>query len=489
MKKTFLLFILLCYLAPLLSNQKEKPNFLIIVIDDLGYADLSAFKHHAPDVHTPNMDRLAARGVLFTEAYATAPVCSPSRAGWNTGMHQVRWDSTSSFNCGHPGNVKNIAEIMKENGYSTACFGKNDYGKPGNHKHNVREYPLNHGYDEFLGFSAHGHDYFLLSEDIEKRTPDPHGHSANVGPLMHNEDYKSFDKAYTTEIFSDAAIDYIKCHKEEPFFVKLSYNSVHHLIHQTPKKYLDKYDVKEIADYDPATMGKYADWFQKYVTLGKITDEEMRRYYLANLNCLDDNIGRVLDALDELSLSENTLVILFSDNGGPPTTGATNLPLSGSKFTLWEGGIRVPFIISRPNERKAGKVFDMPVSTLDILPTCLQEAGIDIPDNLDGKIIPRKNKKIKAEQERVLFWRWGKSYAVRMGDWKLLHKGGVKAMKRTPYSRIQEQTALANSTCLFNLKDNPSESENLYGLHPEIVEEIQNKYEHWKKNVVGSYMN
>ena len=146
------------------------PNFLIIVTDDQGYADLSAFGHHAQDVHTPNMDRLAASGVLFTQAYTTAPVCSPSRAGWNTGLYQQRWDPTSSWAPGMPGNIQNIAQIMKSHGYATARFGKNDYGK-GYHVQNTPEYPLNHGYDEFLGFSAHGHDYFLLSDDIEEHLP------------------------------------------------------------------------------------------------------------------------------------------------------------------------------------------------------------------------------------------------------------------------------------------------------------------------------
>ena len=129
-----------------MGRRVRKPNFLIIVTDDQGYADLSAFKHHAQDVHTPNMDRLVARGALFTEAYVSAPVCSPSRAGWTTGQHQVRWDPKSSFACGLPKDVPHIAEIMKANGYTTARFGKNDYGK-GLHRHNVREYPLNHGYD------------------------------------------------------------------------------------------------------------------------------------------------------------------------------------------------------------------------------------------------------------------------------------------------------------------------------------------------------
>ena len=339
--------------SPFAVAATDRPNFLVIVTDDQGYADLSAYKHHAPDVRTPNMDRIAAKGVLFTDAYVTAPVCSPSRAGWNTGRHQVRWDPKSSFGCGLPEKVEHIAEIMKANGYATARFGKNDYGR-GYHVQKTREYPLNHGYDEFLGFSAHGHDYFLLSKDIEARTPDPKGHSAVVGPLMHNKGVKEFKEGYLTEIFTDATIDFLKRHQDAPFFVTLSYNSVHHLIHQVPKRYLDKHGVKDIPNYDPKTMGKYADWFEQYITLGKIADDEMRKYYLANLHCLDDNIGRVIDALENSSLIDNTIVIFFSDNGGPPTTGACNRPLAGSKFTLWEGGIRIPFILSRPGDPHAG---------------------------------------------------------------------------------------------------------------------------------------
>jgi arylsulfatase A-like enzyme len=366
--------LLICAIAAFLkfscaaTDPGSRPNFLIIVTDDQGYADLSAYEHHAPDVQTPNMDRLAAQGILFTEAYVTAPVCSPSRAGWNTGQYQQRWDPESGWDPGLPEDAPNIAQIMKANGYATARFGKNDYGI-GYHEQNVREYPLNHGYDEFLGFSAHGHDYFLLSKEIEDRTPDPKGPSAVVGPLMHNRGHKEFKDSYLTEIFTDATINFLKKHKNDPFFVTLSYNSVHHLIHQVPKRYLDKFGVREIPSYDPDTMGNYRDWFYQYVNLGEISNDEMRKYYLANLNCLDDNIGRILDALEKLSLNDNTIVIFFSDNGAAPTNGGWNRPLAGSKFTLWEGGIRVPFILSRPGDLHAGETWNGAISTLDILPT------------------------------------------------------------------------------------------------------------------------
>ncbi len=468
------------------GTEQDLPNLLIIVTDDQGYADLSAFKHHAPDVHTPNMNRLAARGVLFTEAYVTAPVCSPSRAGWNTGRYQARWDPESSWSPGCPETIPNIAEIMKTNGYATARFGKSDYGT-GYHDLDAREYPLNHGYEEFLGFSAHGHDYFLLSEEIEDRTPDPKGHSAVVGPLMHNHGHKEFKDGYLTEIFTDATIDFLKRHGRDPFFVTLSYNSVHHLIHQVPNRYLDKFGVKEIPQYDPDTMGKYEDWFKRYITLGEITEEEMRQYYLANLNCLDDNIGRVLDALEELSLTGNTIVIFFSDNGGPPTTGAWNLPLAGSKFTLWEGGIRVPFILSRPGDPHAGETWDGPISTLDVLPTCLQAAGIELPNGLDGQPIPKTVEELN--EGRALYWRWlgseQDSFAVRSGDWKLLHQGGRSP--REPTRGIVNRKEFLSGTRLFNLREDPSESRDLAEEHPEVFKRLRNLYTSWAESVVGSH--
>ena len=453
----------------------DRPNFLIIVVDDMGYADLSAYKHCARDAHTPGIDRLADRGVLFTNAYVSAPVCSPSRAGWNTGQHQVRWDPRSSFGCGLPAGTPHLAAMLKQHGYATAKFGKNDYGGKTLHRKDVYAYPLNHGYDEFLGFSAHGHDFFLLTEDIRKRTPDPRGQSAVVGPMQHNRGDKEFENGYLTEIFTDAAIDFMRQKRDQPFYVTLSYNAVHHLIHQSPKRYLDKFGVKEIPNYDPGKDGSYAKWFKQFISIGgKISDAEMRKYYLANLNCLDDNIGRVLDALDELKLTDNTIVVFFSDNGGPPTNGAWNRPLAGSKFTLWEGGIRIPFILSRPNDPNAGETWDQVVSTLDVAPTVLKATGIALPKGLDGQPI------VKSDASRDLFWRFDNSHAVRSGDWKLLHNGGKK---RVPTSGIVNREKYLTGTRLFNLKVDRGESQDLAEKRPDVVRRLQRLYLDWSDKV------
>jgi len=457
---------------------KKPPNFLIIVVDDQGYADLSAYAHSAPDVSTPNMDRLAKRGILFTNAYATAGVCSPARAGWNTGQHQARWDPTSGFNCGLPKGNPTLASMLKAHGYTTAKIGKNDYGNRSLHSHKAYAYPINHGYDEFLGFSAHGFDFFLLSEDIKKRTPDSTGLSASVGPLMHNKGYKEFQEGHLTEIFTDAAIEFLQRDHDKPFLLTLSYNAVHHLIHQSPKRYLNKHGVREIPNYDPEKDGSYAKWFQRFITLGEISDEEMRKYYLANLNCLDDNIGRVLDALDNAELNDNTVIVFFSDNGAPPTNGARALPLAGSKFTIWEGGIRIPFILSRPGDSHAGEIWDQPVSTLDVVPTCLEAAGQEISDKLDGQAIHA------SDESRTFFWRMGKdSHAVRSGDWKLIHNGGRK--DRQPTSGVIYREEYLTGTCLFNLAEDPGESRDLSRKYPEITQRLQRLYETWSDEIAA----
>ena len=182
MKHLIILLFIFTSCASIRSQQKDKkPNILLIVIDDLGYADFDPYSIH--EASTPNMDRLAKAGKIYTQAYTTAPVCSPSRAGIITGKNQFRWDKPAGWGPGLPDSVKTIAEYLKGAGYATARIGKNDLGR-NFHKNNVREYPLNHGYDEFLGFSAHAHDFWLSSESIKKRTPDPNGTSATLGPMF-----------------------------------------------------------------------------------------------------------------------------------------------------------------------------------------------------------------------------------------------------------------------------------------------------------------
>jgi arylsulfatase A-like enzyme len=468
----------------------ERPNVVVIVTDDQGYADLSAYAHSATDVSTPNMDRIAAKGVLFTRAYVTAPVCSPSRAAWNTGRYQQRWDQNLGQTPGLPKSGKTIAEFFKSAGYVSGKIGKNDFGR-GYHSQEGREYPLNHGYDEFLGFSSHAHDYFLLSEGIENATPDPHGHSAALGPLFENRGRRSIASGYLTEIFTNRGIQFLENHWNQPFFLHMAYNSVHTLVHEVPERYTKKFGLKAIPRYDPKTMGRYVDYYDKYAQLGVISDDEMRKYYLANLACLDDNIGRLLNAIDRLQLTEKTLVVFFSDNGGTQHGGGCNRPLRGAKSTTFEGGIRVPFMMRWPGKLPAGKTYRHRISTLDVLPTCLEAAGISAasPVKLDGEsfLQAAKTGTSSPTERRPLFWHYRDRWAVLSGEWKLVRSpgpGGPRA-HQILYSGDSAHPAAA----LFNLDKDPAEQRDLSKAHPQVVERLNRLFEDWRHEMKSEAAN
>lgn len=465
----------------LATTEKDRPNILIVVTDDQGYGDLSAFNHHASDVHTPHMDRIARDGVLCSQAYVTAPVCSPSRAGWITGRYQQRWDAKAGWSPEIPLDYKTLPEYLKKLGYVTGKIGKSDFGKNSQDRQS-RSFPLRHGYNEFLGFMGHGHDFFLLNEEIERNTPDPRGNSAQLGPLFYNAGRKSYTEGYTTEIFTDSAIDFMNRHKNKPFFLTLSYNAVHHLIHQSPQKYLDKYDLKAIPVYDPKTMGRYSRYYNKYNKLNPIGDGEMRRYYLANLNCLDDNIGRLLDAMDRMDITDNTLIIFFSDNGGSPLTGANNRPLRGSKYVMYEGGLRTIFMVKWPGYLPAGIRYDYRITTLDILPSCLEAAGLPPGgiQGLDGASFmdALKENKPSPSSQTPMFWKFGRQYAVREGDWKLSQTRDYT--KRRPTSQILQGAETKDRLRLFNLKEDPAEQNDVSQMHPEMVEKLKALYVKWE---------
>ncbi len=471
-------------------SDSQKPNIILIVTDDQGYADLSAFDHVSPNCKTPNMDRIAKNGILFANCYVSGPVCSPSRAALYTGKYQERWDKNMGWNTGLPLNVPTIAELLQDNGYTTARIGKSDYGTD-YHNPQTREFPIHHGYDHFLGFSAHAHDYFLLDEKIEMSTPDPYGSSASLGRIFRDTVKASFENTYTTNLFTDAAIDFIKKNQNTPFFLDLAYNSVHELIHEVPDEYLKKWDAPKIPNYDPS-YGKYGTYYWDYTQVGKITDEEKRRLYLANLDCLDDNIGRLLNSLEELSLFENTLIFMVSDNGGEPLTGANNLPLSGSKYTMHEGGIRVPFIISWPKSLPQGKLYSYRVSALDIVPTCLEAAGIMLNDSIvfDGHslITPIKKNILSPKAEEPLCFKFGEQWAIVDQGWKLVYATNYNPKNRPITSQIR-LGANSGKVALYNLNIDIGERNNLIAEEPEKAESLQQKFDSWLSAMKADHPN
>jgi arylsulfatase A-like enzyme len=472
------------------NPKKEQPNIILIVTDDQGYADLSAFDHVSANCQTPNMDRLANNGVLFDNCYVSGPVCSPSRAAMHTGRYQERWDSNMGWRPGLPKNVKTLAEILKENGYVTGRVGKSDYGD-NYHNPKAREFPTNHGFSSFFGFSAHAHDYFLLDQETEMATPDPYGDSESLGRLFRDTTKVGFNDTYTTDLFTDEAISFIRTNKDKTFFLDLAYNAVHELIHEVPDKYLQKWDAPKIPNYDPSS-GRYAEYYWKYTQVGSITDEGKRKLYLANLNCLDDNIGRVLDVVEDLDLLENTLILLISDNGGEPLTGANNLPLSGSKYTMHEGGIRVPFIVSWPKTIPQSKMYQHRVSAMDIFPTCLEAAGINNYEelNFDGGSILNaiiQNEPSTASEESLCF-KFGKQWAIIDQGWKLVFATDYNPSNRPITSQIR-LGANSGEVALYNLKDDIGERNNLISQEAAKAEELKSKFDLWLNEMQNDHSN
>ena len=462
------------------TRTSNQPNIILIVTDDQGYADLSAYKHVSANCQTPNMDRIAQKGILFNNCYVSGPVCSPSRAAIYTGKYQERWDVNMGWGPGLPLNVPTLAEILQENGYSTGRVGKSDYGT-NYHNPNAREFPSHHGYQNFIGFSAHAHDYFHLDEKIETTTPDPYGESASLGRIWRDTTKVGFEDTYTTNLFTDEAIDFVQKNKNAPFFLDIAYNAVHELIHEVPNEYLEKWDAPKIPNYDPA-YGKYGQYYWDYTQVGKITDEDKRKLYLANLNCLDDNIGRLLDALEKQDLLENTLIILISDNGGEPLTGANNLPLSGSKYTMHEGGIRVPFIVSWPNVLPKGKFYQHRVSAMDIVPTCLEAAGITPDESIkfDGNslIQPIEKNVPSARSEKPLCFKFGNQWAIIDKGWKLVYAEDYNPQNRPITSQIR-LGANSGKVALYNLNEDIGERINLIETKSEKANELQQKFDAW----------
>lgn len=468
----------------------KKPNIILIVTDDQGYADLSAFEHVSPNCQTPNMDRIAQNGILFDNCYVSGPVCSPSRAALYTGKYQERWDQNMGWGPGLPLNVPTLAELLKENGYTTGRVGKSDYGT-NYHDPSAREFPVHHGYDDFIGFSAHAHDFFLLDEKIEKATPDPYGESASLGRIFRDTTKVGFENSYTTNLFTDEAIRFVKENKDGPFFLDLAYNAVHELIHEVPDEYLEKWDAPKIPNYDPS-YGKYGQYYWDYTQVGKITDEGKRKLYLANLNCLDDNIGRLLNSLDEQDLLENTLIVMISDNGGEPLTGANNLPLSGSKYTMHEGGIRVPFIMSWPESLPQEKLYKHRVSNLDIVPTCLEAAGIMIHDSIffDGtSLLKPINENLPSQKaEEPLCFQFGRQWAIIDQGWKLVLADDYKPVNRPITSQIR-LGANSGLVALYNLNEDIGERKNLIDLEADKANELQIKFDLWMKGMKADHRN
>jgi arylsulfatase A-like enzyme len=412
----------------------SRPNVVILLIDDLGYADLGCYGSKA--IPTPNIDALAKGGVRCTQGYVTAGTCSPSRAGLLTGRYQQRFGF--EFNCnvqtarrmphavGLDPTALTLADVLKAGGYATGVFGKWHLGFDASH------HPQERGFDEFLGFLPGAHVY-LPSNAPGIRVKD--NEPGAVNQILRGKASVS-EEQYLTEAFAREACAFIGRNKAKPFLLYLPFNAVHTPF-QTTAEYLKRFPGVE---------------------------DERRRVYYAMVSAVDEAVGRVLGALKEHGLEENTLVLLLSDNGGPTYTGVqSNGALRLGKLFLFEGGVRVPFVVRWPGVLEAGTVYDQAVSSLDVFPTVAAAAGLSLPAGLhfDGlDIVPFLKAEKKAAPHEFLYWRNGPNRAVRKGDWKLVQAG--------------------KNVWLFDLARDTGETRNLADERPRVVEELQRALDRWE---------
>jgi arylsulfatase A-like enzyme len=403
------------------AEPSRRPNIVLILADDLGFADLG--QQGSPDVKTPHIDAIARAGMSFSNAYITAPVCMPSRMGMMMGRYQQRFGMQTLGNdsIGVPETETNLGQMLRADGYATGIIGKWHLGTGEKFRPNGR------GFDEFYGF-------------LNGNTP----YYPGTGKFWRNT--QEIEKpAYLTDGFSDEAVSFINRHADHPFFLYLAYNAPHSPM-QAPKPYLERF--AGIAD-------------------------EGRRIYAAMTAAMDDGIGRVMAALRAKGIEENTIVIFLSDNGGAPQNYSDNRPLRSGKYEIFEGGIRTPLFIQwRAGGIRAGSSSSAVVSALDLMPTLLAaaKARVELKLPLDGEnLLPLlRGEGPGPRAGRPLFWRYGPyQAAMRSGDWKILQCGVGE--NKTPAWE------------LYNVTADPGEAKNLAAAEPARLRAMVAEFETWDR--------
>ncbi|MEW6997805.1 sulfatase-like hydrolase/transferase [Colwelliaceae bacterium BS250] len=426
---TFKLFTAACIFSTFFTGElavaatseptAAKPNFIIILADDLGYGDVGFTG--STEIKTPHIDALAKSGVIFEQGYVSAPVCGPSRAGLMTGRNQVNFGFDNNnvkpgpqYNrqyFGLPVGEQTIANRLAKQGYVNGMIGKWHLGDEAHFKAPKR------GFDQVWTYPVGGHDYF-------RSEPDGEGY---LSPLESN--YKTPDPiTYITDDTGNESADFIGRNKDQPFFLYASFNAPHAPL-QAPKKDIELY---------------------------KHIKKEDRRIYAAMIHRLDINVGKIVAELKANNLYDNTVIVFLSDNGGPGTgknSRTVNAPFRGSKGILLEGGIHVPFIMSWPNGLKANTRYEKPITTLDLTPTFVALAGGEIPakDKIDGvNIYPYLTGEKAGNPNQQMKWRFTVSASIRDGDWKLI--------------RLPDRLPL-----LYNVKEDVAELNDVADQHKDRV--------------------
>ncbi|MEX2212610.1 MAG: sulfatase-like hydrolase/transferase [Phycisphaeraceae bacterium] len=451
-----------------LSAEAQRPNIILLIADDLGYGELGCQGN--PQVPTPHIDSIAKAGVRFTQGYVTASFCSASRAGLFTGRYQSRFgyeiNPVGALNedpaIGLPVNQATLADLLHDRGYATSLVGKWHLGAT------AKYHPQRRGFDEFFGFLHEGHSYVpppyreVVTMLRRKALPDRAGKgeasrwessdgrlilSSHMGhdepaydtnnPLLRSSQPVE-EREHLTDAFTREAVDFIARSKERPFFLCVAYNAVHSPL-QGADAYMKKFEsVKDVH----------------------------RRIFCAMLAHLDDSVGAILKRVRDERMEERTLIIFLSDNGGPTRElTSSNLPLRGGKGQLYEGGVRVPFMMQHKGVIPSGKLYEKPVISLDLFTTIAAASGGPPPraGRLDGvDLMPFLRGEDKSTPHDTLYWRMneGASFAVRRGDWKLVSHRGKSAE-------------------LFDLANDVSESRDLAAKEPVRMKAMREAYDQW----------
>ena len=437
----FFVMLLSCENQPQKVSNKKLPNLIVIMTDDLGYSDVGF--NGSEEIPTPNIDRIAQKGVKFTNGYTPYPVCSPSRAGFITGRYQQRfgYERNAQYrpndpNMGLPQKEKTIPEVIGQVGYTSGIIGKWHLGA------HISNHPLNRGFNFFYGHLGGGHRYFpeeLTIKDSYSISDEPLSYKTWI---MRDHNPEKTDK-YLTDEFSNEAVNFVIKNKQRPFFLYLAYNAPHGPL-QATQKYLNRFD--------------------------HIKDKR-RKTYAAMVSAVDDGVGRILDKLESLEIVDNTIIFFFSDNGGPESkNGSNNGPLREGKSSIYEGGNRVPFAMQWTGEISQ-MVYDYPISSLDILPTIaeLTNAPIEAKNPLDGvNIIPFLKGLKRGRPHNTLYVRKFDNdlYSIRDGDMKLVTKE-----KNT----IKE---------LYNLDQDIGEENNLADFFPKEVQRLDSILQAWDSQLI-----
>ncbi|MBT1063368.1 sulfatase-like hydrolase/transferase [Bowmanella sp. Y26] len=431
-----MLLLSLCCISAVAQATPKPPNMVLIVTDDHGYADVG-FNGNS-QIPTPNIDRIAAEGARFTQAYVTHPVCGPSRAGLLTGRYQGRFgfsvnptNDPSDPIAGLPFSEKNLAELVKPMGYHTGILGK---WHMGNHPD---QHPNNRGFDYFWGFLSGGHRYLPDELVVEDIADSQHGYDWYLTRIIENQQKVNIQD-YLTDELSTKAVEFIQREQHNPFLLYVAYNAPHRPL-QATKKYLDRFT--------------------------HIKDER-RRIYAAMVSAVDDGVGRILNTLDNQGLTDNTIVVFMSDNGGSAYNASRNTPLRGFKSEPYEGGIHVPLAVRWPDRIAANTLHHQPVISLDIAATLVTHSGAITHQPLDGQDMLAQLD--GTAPERPLFWRDYRSgwYAVRMKNWKYVENYNGR-------------------NYLFDMTQENPERQDLKAQHPDIRAALAKQIEGWRQHLTS----